>query len=680
MADGLTPEDLELIKRAAENNADALRQVGDRFGKNMDRAGNSAGQFANKLQRSGEEAARAQSQNSNILTKSYNEFVRLLNRTANAQKQPIEVGTDALITAMNIATEGVGSFSSALLKKFPGGEKLKGVTETLEKALGRLGAVTMAGVNIAAIGAKDSIDLLTTQLVENYKAFKQITQSGIVLGSGLEGFATAAAKSGVPLQNFTRGLQLARQDLSSMGVGAGQAIDRVSSVLEEINRPTGELSQQLSALGFQTEEQIQLVAMQLANDRAAGIVRQGGDKAIAAQTVELAKNMRVLSDITGQDAKAAIERARAQSLEADVFAQAMAKGGPEAVERLRSQLETMPDMYKKGFLEMVSTGGTITDVATNIAASMNPQILNMFQRGLTDLSDTTINGVQAQKNMQAELAKVATYARENSQEFQALGTAARVTGDATLVAASAFQNTGLTLSTKMGAGTFESARAAAENLANRTDALTRTTEELARLGTVVQRETQNILFAPLKIFSEGVTEFTRVLASGTQGVRTTLEKFGLNPLRTREAQLGPPPPETGTPPPPAPPVPGTLPPPVVNRPGTRPPPAPTLPSTLPVPQVNNRRLGAPPPPAPTLPLPLPQVEPKETEKKLSEADNQANRKTFEQTAMSDLAWQNEIKGLMKQQVMLLAQHLNVSKDMTGTMSDIQSYQLRQGMV
>lgn len=504
----MTPEEFErmLAKLGPEMSASLTQHI---------RAVERGTASASQIEAANKRAANNIESSNRTLKSAYNGLVGYLQRTAKEQQAPLEVGIDAIQTVLNgtkSAFEGIKGPASNF------GDYLtqagKGINfDDIKRGLSNLGsAVTTV--------ASDGFTILAEQLKINYEEFKKVSQSNIILGDGITGLAKSAAESGLPLKQFTRGLQLARRDLSEMGMGAGQATERVASVMGRLQRGSEEYSQSLSALGYSSEEQVALIAQQMANDRAAGVTKKKSDAELARDTFELGKNMKILSDITGKDAKAAMEQARIQSMEADLLAKAEAEGGAEGRAKLAAQLSTMPEEMKKGYLEFVSTGGqAIADAATNVSIQQNPKLMEFYQQQFGILSQGNVNAKAAQQLALDGLEGVAKAARENVGASAQIAMGARLTGDALLQGSTSISNALIRMGQQFGEGTVAATKASADKLAARTDELTKATEEIAKLGTAVQRETQNVLFAPLKMFGEGVESATRIITVFAEKIR-----------------------------------------------------------------------------------------------------------------------------------------------------------------
>jgi hypothetical protein len=209
----------------------------------------------------------------------------------------------------------------------------------------------------------------------------------------------AAFDSGMNVDQFTATMERATPNLKLMGMTTAGAINKVADVSFEFGRvKTGgeTLRNQLRGLGYTVEEQSELAAQYLANQRATMTAEQFKNidsKKVAEQTRQYAVDLKVLADITGKNAKAAMEEARVKSMEADIMAQL----SPEEATKFQAAYAAMPDYAKKGFLEYVSSGGqAITDQATNIGMAQNAQFEQLIKGSYASIKDanmsaTTIN-------------------------------------------------------------------------------------------------------------------------------------------------------------------------------------------------------------------------------------------------------------------------------------------------
>jgi hypothetical protein len=443
------------------------------------------------------------------------DFVKSLQSGASG----VEVGTQA---AKNTATMG-----------FKAAQGLAGLADGVSSVVMLMGPWGLAiGVALKVISgfvnwfSKDAqkiteqgIQAFGDELKKTQKGFKDITGAGAVMGGGMTEMRQQAARAGLDIEQLATVVKDAKEDLSGMGLGLGEATKRVAGVSKELRN--SELGTQLQKLGYSFEEQAALSAAMMANDSAAGDNRVKSDKEIAAQTAAYGKDLKVLADITGQDAKKAMEKARMQAMEADLLAQAMDEGGPEAVKKLQAQLATMPEGLKKGYMEFVASGGNaITDAATNVAITQNPKIMEQYEKQRQMLQDRTKSQSDALAQSGTLSEETVAYARENNKNFKEIAYAARSGSDGIARGVTDIQNGLLLDETKRKKG----ATVAAENEA---DKMKNNMAPLDVAVTTLEANTQKLKAALGEQLTGPITGFANSLVKGMDTLDDALEKFGI---------------------------------------------------------------------------------------------------------------------------------------------------------
>lgn len=279
----------------------------------------------------------------------------------------------------------------------------------------------------AEFGEK-AVDTLTTEIKNTEKAFKTVNSAGATLGGGMTELRGYAAESGMGLEGFANAVKASTTDLRATGMGMGEAAKKLSGISKELRG--SQLGMQLRSLGYSIEEQAELGAQVAANLTVSGRLRSMSDKEIAGVTAQYGKDLKVLAGITGEDAKKAMEKARMQSMEADLLAEAFQTGGAPAVEKLQAQLAATPDALKKGFMEFVSTGGqAVTDAATNVAMTQNPKIKEMYEQQYATLKDGTKSASDAMDETGKLTERVGKYALDHMENTRILSQASRLGAD-----------------------------------------------------------------------------------------------------------------------------------------------------------------------------------------------------------------------------------------------------------
>ena len=433
----------------------------------------------------------------------------------------IDFGATTISEGLKVAEKGTSTFARflemaggalAIFARHPAFKIIGG-------ALGVFGAVTEAtGKKVLEYGERAN-QYLATELKKIRDGFKLVADSGVIVAGGLDELRDMSYAAGLDVDQFARVLKQSRESLTMMGVGAGEAAKRlvgVSSVLRN-----DQLGMQLRKLGFNAEEQGELIAQVFANLNAAGDRRRYNDMELASITAKLGKDMKVLADVTGEDAKRRMEQARLQVLEADMYARALQLGGPEAVEKLQRQLAATPDALKKGYMELVASGGqAITDIGTNVAMQQNPMFRRMMFENYRVLSDSSLDASAAQRITTEGLAQAGKYARENSTAFQDVAIGARLTGDSLLSSITGINSALILAGTKIGEGATAGAERAATELMNSTRTLTSTVNETAEA-------TQKLKVDVAQTLKGAVEGYAAVIQSSIKTVQEFLKSVGI---------------------------------------------------------------------------------------------------------------------------------------------------------
>ena len=386
-------------------------------------------------------------------------------------------------------------------------------------------AVGVIGKKAADLSAK-ALEYLGKELDRTQKAYKEVTDTGAVLAGGMTELRNRAADAGLDVEQFANAIKNSREDLSMMGMGLGEGAKRMGAVNKELRN--SQFGTQLQKLGYSMEEQANLSAQVMANQNAAGNKRILSDAAIAAQTAQYGKDLKVLADITGEDAKKAQEKARLQSQEADLLAEALKQGGPDAVEKLQAQLRSLPEGLKKGYMEYVSSGGkAVADVATNIAMSTNKEIAPTFAGMFQTLGDTSKDASAAQDETTKYREKIGKYQLENLDSAEQIAMGLRFTGDATLNGATQIFNDLILSGRKIGDGATKAARNATEGAAINTAPLDQAVADL-------EADAQRTKAALTKELTPAITQTAETFKSTAKSIKQTMDELGLREKSTGE--------------------------------------------------------------------------------------------------------------------------------------------------
>lgn len=290
----------------------------------------------------------------------------------------IDLAASAAKTAADVLTGGAKSMAG-LLGPFSG---------VVTGAADGFNAAAKAAIDLAVTLAKTANDVFAKEFQKSVDALKSYTAQGASFAGGMTEMRTIANGAGLSLKTLADSAKMASADFRGMGLSQGEGVKKLAKGMEAASKTIGKsgssLREEMLGLGYSYEEQGAMMTQMMALQKAAGNERAMSDKEIAQKTSSYAKDLKVLADITGKDAKKAMEEAQKASMKADI----MSKMTPEEAEKFQKAYAAMPDYAKKGFLQYVSSGGkAITDVSTNIAMSQNAQIGELIKGGYRDIKD-----------------------------------------------------------------------------------------------------------------------------------------------------------------------------------------------------------------------------------------------------------------------------------------------------
>ena len=436
----------------------------------------------------------------------------------------VEAGTNAAVTAAEASGNAISSFGSALSAAGPIVGMVAKSFASLAKYAGWIGAViSLAGIGLEVFGKKaasissEGMKFFGEELKKTQKAFKDITDTGAVFGGGMTELRNIAADAGLDVTQLATAAKNSKDALAILGMGLGEGTKRIAGVSKELR--TSELGIQLRKLGYSAEEQASLAAELMANQKAAGIGRVQSDKSVAEQTAAYGKDLKILADITGQDAKKAAEKARITSMQADI----MAKLGPKEAERFQAQLRGMPEALQKGFIQYVASGGeAVTDAATNILMAQQPEVKKAFDQGLNNIRDTSKTASDVQQEALEARGRLGEAERARARSGNAVINMVNTlgTGVSTAVSSTAELTNSLILQTQA------NEEAAKQSKAN-ADAAAKNTAPLDEAIAGIEENTQKLKAAMGKTLLDPITKYAETQAAAIRTVESELKRLGI---------------------------------------------------------------------------------------------------------------------------------------------------------
>ena len=284
------------------------------------------------------------------------------NSMTSAAKQALS-GGDALSTASAFMTANI--------------DAANGASQAGSKALGSFGEAAMAGggkmklVGLAAQGAgaalsflsntvselaKAGIGFMIQQTQKNITAFQGMAAAGALYSGGMMDMMGTARDGGMTLEQMSKAVGANTEAFAAAGVGVGEGSRKMAAAMQAGGKSARD---SMFALGMSMEDQAGAYAQTMALMAGPSGQLKAGNAEVAQQTQEYAGNLKLISDITGKDAKARMEKLRQDN---DTLAFNSILNGMDEKERLRTQaaMAAMSDQDQRAFREQKIYGSVIS--------------------------------------------------------------------------------------------------------------------------------------------------------------------------------------------------------------------------------------------------------------------------------------------------------------------------------
>lgn len=277
-------------------------------------------------------------------------------------KNPIGAASGMINTGIDLAAKGAKA-TTGLLGAIPFvGQGLKQAAD--------------AAVEFAATLAKTANDIMAAEFKKSVEQLTQYTKAGASFAGGMMEMRTVAHDAGVSMETMSKAAGASTESFRLMGVTQGEGVKALSKGMKAagdvVGKSGGSLRNEMLALGYSYEEQGVVMAQYMAQQKATGQLEKMTTEDIAKGTREYATNLKVISDITGQDAKKLMEKARAESMRGALQGKLDAEQQQAFKDAHATLMQLGPEAGPKmqqALMQMLA-GGTVTDpvIAGNAAA------------------------------------------------------------------------------------------------------------------------------------------------------------------------------------------------------------------------------------------------------------------------------------------------------------------------
>ena len=315
-------------------------------------------------------------------------------------EKPVQAGADMLQLVIDIMAQvakvtvkTVSAVGQTVLGWIPFvGDGLAAIVQAFE-------GLAVDVINFAAeIGAFVN-EILRDEFQKRIDALNQYAAQFVSLAGGLADVANLAAGAGLGIKTFSDAVKEARPYMTQIGLAGGDAARELSRAMSGLATTTGRsgraLRDELLAMGISFSEQGGLMAQYMAQLRSFGRdIRNIPAAELARGTADYAKHLRVLSDLTGQDAAKLMEQARAEAQRGALMDKLTANQS-KAFQDSFAIFSSLPEQQGaklQSALAQLLAGGVITDpvIAGNaIIMDMLKTTAGQISRGNVDMVSAT---------------------------------------------------------------------------------------------------------------------------------------------------------------------------------------------------------------------------------------------------------------------------------------------------
>lgn len=292
----------------------------------------------------------------------------------------IDTGIDMMASGLKIASDAVFGLADAALSI--GGP----LTEGAENASNKLAEVSKEVIDFGAAIAKAGNDFMAAEFSKTAKAMQEYTAAGASFAGGMTEMRDKANASGVGITTFANVIKESQATVHEFGMSASESakilsngMNALTKTVKTVNGVQINARDQLLNLGYGFEEQGPIMAQFMNQAKLAGKnLATLSDKEIATGVTEYAKNLKVISDLTGQDAKKLMEKAQAETNRSALLSKLDAKQQAAFQATFSTLMAAGPSMGPKLqiALEQMLAGGSVTDPII----SGNKQVMDMLQK------------------------------------------------------------------------------------------------------------------------------------------------------------------------------------------------------------------------------------------------------------------------------------------------------------
>ena len=389
--------------------------------------------------------------------------------------------------------------------------------KAVASAIPYIGSAIAGLTGAAAESAKFLNDFLAGQLVNVIQSYGKISSEGILLANGITELKQTANQAGVGIADFSDALSRNASVIRNVGLGMTEGTQKFGQAISALRNSTEGYSNKLFALGYSFQDQADIVAASMnILARTTNVQKMSGDQ-IAQQSYQYAKNLKIISDITGQTAKQQLDAQQAANLNIAVQNK-LAQLGPEAAEKFNQIIAATPESMRKA-VEQQLVLGSVVDQQSAIIIANNKDAAEAVKSSVSILTDSSKTAADAAQETVGKWADAGQSLQKNGVAIAAAtADLAGVSGVAGDLGKTVFQlNNELIKYSREGA---QAAVDAEKNLTTNTDTLTRNfatlSDDMLKFKSIIETDATNAVEGYSKILVKMADWIDKTLVKSEQ--------------------------------------------------------------------------------------------------------------------------------------------------------------------
>ena len=273
-----------------------------------------------------------------------------------------------------------------------------------------------AGVELAdqiAVLTTKGVDVLSTELSKTKVNFMELSKTGAFFAGGMTEMRNRAGEAGLRLADYGQVVKNASADLRTFGATQSEAMAQVGKVTTAMGQG---VNLQLRNLGYTQAEIAEGTAEYMAMLARSGNLAGKSQGDLAKESSGYLSNLKLISAITGEDAKAAQKRIQEANMELGIQTK-LNSMGPEAQEKFNMMMAQFPTMGKE-IKQLFLTG------ATDNAMLLNSPAFGAFKQGIDNISDSTVSARDSIIGVQNQLNATRDAQMRSNAQFESITSAA----------------------------------------------------------------------------------------------------------------------------------------------------------------------------------------------------------------------------------------------------------------